>query len=237
MLIHLLFDALSYLTAYLVSKYLITSQPNAVPLQYKENYYTVIIIGFVTGAIFLGSLNIYLSQDEKVIIGKSILGALFGAIFFIEIYKRIVGISVSTGAYFVPSLAIGIAIGRIGCFFAGLEDFTYGIKTDFFLGYNFGDNIPRHPVQLYESVVMMLFFLYSLWLYHFKKSLFEQTIFYQFIFIYASSRFIWEFLKPYETVFLGLNIFQLVCLVLVGYAFVFLKNIILKVNYVNKLQN
>ena len=228
MLIHLLFDTLSYLTAYIVSKYLITSKYSAIPTQYKENYYTVIIIGFVSGAIFLGSLNIYLCKDEKVIIGKSILGAIFGAILFVEVYKKIVGIKVSTGAYFVPSLAIGIAIGRIGCFFAGLDDFTYGTETDFFLGYDFGDKILRHSVQLYESAVMMLFFLYALWLYYFKQTLFEKTIFYQFVFIYASQRFIWEFLKPYEVVFLGLNVFQLVCLVLIVYAILFLKRWIIE---------
>jgi len=124
----------------------------------------------------------------------------------------------STGAYFVPSLVIGIAIGRVGCFLSGLEDYTYGISTDSFLGYDFGDGISRHPVQLYESFTMALFFLYLLIVYFKNRVYFEKYIFYQFILLYATQRFVWEFLKPYETLFMGLNVFQFFCLGLIGYA-------------------
>jgi prolipoprotein diacylglyceryltransferase len=124
----------------------------------------------------------------------------------------------STGAYFVPSLAIGIAIGRVGCFLSGLDDYTYGIATNSFLGYNFGDGISRHPVQLYESLTMFLFFLYVVYIYFKNRDYFEKHIFYQFILLYAIQRFAWEFLKPYETIAFGLNIFQFFCLGLIGYA-------------------
>jgi len=57
------------------------------------------------------------------------------------------------------SLTIGIAVGKIKCYFSGLEDYTYGIQTDLFLAVDFGGGILRHPVQLYESLVMALFFV------------------------------------------------------------------------------
>jgi prolipoprotein diacylglyceryltransferase len=184
-------------------------------------YYTVIIVGAFLGAFIIGSLNTYLSiasNQHEIIIGKSILGAIIGATIAVEGFKKIMKIKGSTGAYFVPSLAIGIAIGRIGCFLSGLDDYTYGTETDFILGYDFGDGIYRHPVQLYESATMLLFFIYLLWVYRRDRDYFEKNIFYQFILVYATQRFVWEFLKPYESVLFGLNIFQLFCLGLVGYA-------------------
>ena len=226
MLLHLIFDLLAYVvgTLLLLKVFKSRTQPIA-----DENlryiYYTVIIVGAFFGAFIIGSLNTYISIDssDKIIIGKSILGAIIGATIAVEGFKKIMKIKGSTGAYFVPSLAIGIAIGRIGCFLSGLDDYTYGIETDFILGYDFGDGILRHPVQLYESAVMLLFFIYLLWIYFRDRAYFEKNIFHQFILLYATQRFVWEFLKPYETIALGLNVFQFFCLGLVGYALWYLR--------------
>ena len=194
------------------------------PLIANENiryaYYTVVIVGAFIGAIGIGSLNVYYSLEshERFLLGKSILGAIVGAVVAVEIFKKIMNIKGSTGAYSVPSLVIGIAIGRLGCFFAGLDDYTYGIETQTFLGYDFGDGLLRHPVQLYESAIMALFFIYVIYIYIKKIDYFEKKIFYQFILVYSSQRFTWEFLKPYETIWLGLNIFQFFCLALILYA-------------------
>ena len=87
-------------------------------------------------------------------IARSVEGALAGGIVAIELYKWRHGISLRTGARFALPLAIGIAIGRLGCYFAGLDDFTYGTPTALPWGHDFGDGILRHPVQLYESVAM-----------------------------------------------------------------------------------
>ena len=75
----------------------------------------------------------------------------------VELYKRIAGITVRTGARFALPLAVGVAVGRIGCFFAGLDDFTHGTPTALPWGDDFGDGMPRHPVQLYESAAMAAF--------------------------------------------------------------------------------
>ncbi len=220
MLIHLIFDLLAYAVGTLLAVKVFKSKTQLIENEnVRYSYYTTVIVGAFFGAFLVGSINTYISiESESFIIGKSILGAIMGGTIAVETFKKVMNIKGSTGAYFVPSLAIGIAIGRVGCFLSGLDDYTYGIATDSFLGYDFGDGIARHPVQLYESAVMVLFFIYVLYVYFKNKLYFEKYIFYQFILLYAIQRFIWEFLKPYETIALGLNVFQFFCLGLVIYS-------------------
>ena len=224
MYIHILFDLLAYIVGTVLLWRVFKSRR---PLIEDENlryaYYTVVIIGAFLGAFIIGSLNTLISLDSSnIIIGKSILGAIVGGVIAVEIFKKIMNIKGSTGAYFVPSLAIGIAIGRIGCFLSGLDDYTYGVETNSFLGYDFGDGVLRHPVQLYESLTMALFFLYTLYIYSKNRYYFEKFIFYQFILLYSLERFIWEFLKPYKSIAFGLNIFQYICLGLIFYSIFYL---------------
>lgn len=223
MKIHLLFDLFSYIVAFLISwKWIRPSAPHIADELLRYGYYTALMIGFVIGAFGLGTWNAYISSGGFVI-GKSVLGAIFGGVIAAELFKKIARIEGSTGAYFVPSLSIGIAIGRIGCYLSGIEDYTYGIETTAIFGHDFGDGVLRHPVQLYESAAMGLFFLYSIWIYKNYKKTFEHTIFYQFIGYYSLQRFIWEFLKPYHSIAFGLTIFQIICLILMIYSFVYLK--------------
>ena len=219
-MVHLLFDLLAYATSFLVAFWLFRGKI-ALSSEDKWGYYTYAVVGFVLGAIVFSTVNNYLSL-HKLSFGKSVIGALFGAILAIEIFKKRYSIKGSTGAYFVPSLAIGIAIGRIGCFMSGLEDFTYGIAAEVPWSVDFGDGIKRHPVQLYESFAMFAFFLFSLWLLKYKRAFFMQNGFYIFTFYYAFQRFLWEFLKPYAKVAFGLNIFQILAILLMVYAAIYL---------------
>ena len=224
MFVHLIFDLLAYAVGTLLALKVFKSKTQRIENEnVRYAYYTTVIVGAFFGAFIVGSINTYLSiESDSFIVGKSILGAIMGGTIAVETFKKVMNIKGSTGAYFVPSLALGIAIGRVGCFLSGLDDYTYGIETDFILGYNFGDGLLRHPVQLYESLTMFLFFLYVLYIYFKNRDYFEKYIFYQFILLYATQRFIWEFLKPYETIALGLNVFQFFCLGLVVYALYYL---------------
>jgi len=214
--IHLFFDFLAYGVSFLVVKLL---KPKVFIKDEIDRYvyYSFGVIGFIVGAVFFGTLNTYLTTS-KMILSKSILGAIFGGIVGIELYKKLHNIKVSTGSSFVLSLAVGIAIGRVGCFFAGLEDFTYGVETTLFWGVDFGDGVKRHPVQLYESFVMFIFFLFSLVVYFKNRTFFEKKMFYIFVLVYSVDRFFLEFLKPYKEILFGLNIFQILCLVLIIYS-------------------
>jgi prolipoprotein diacylglyceryltransferase len=82
--------------------------------------------------------------------GQSMVGGLLGGLIGVEIAKKLTGITRSTGDAFVMPVLLGLAIGRVGCFLAGLEDGTYGVATALPWGVDFGDGIRRHPTQLYE---------------------------------------------------------------------------------------
>jgi len=86
--------------------------------------------------------------------GKTIVGALLGGLVGVESVKRAIGAHGSSGDAFALPLIVGIAIGRIGCFLAGLDDHTYGNPTRLPWGVDFGDGVPRHPTQLYEIVFL-----------------------------------------------------------------------------------
>jgi len=88
--------------------------------------------------------------------GKTIVGALIGGLITVELMKRYIGLRVSTGDLYAIPLALGIAIGRIGCFLTGLSDNTYGAASNLPWAINFGDGIPRHPTQLYEAIFLLI---------------------------------------------------------------------------------
>jgi len=88
--------------------------------------------------------------------GKTVVGGLIGGLIGVELEKRWAGLTRRTGDLFAMPLAAGIAIGRIGCFLAGLPDRTYGTPSSLPWAVDFGDGIPRHPTQLYETAVMAI---------------------------------------------------------------------------------
>jgi prolipoprotein diacylglyceryltransferase len=221
--IHTVFDLLAWISggaiAWFVSRKgwltragIVTRTPLSDPM-----YFIVLGLGAISGALFFGSLNLGLAGHWEL--GHSIAGAICGAIILIEVYKIFAGIHGSTGLQFVAPLALGIAVGRLGCFFSGLPDFTYGTPTTLPWGVDFGDGIPRHPVQLYEAFAMLTFlgvFLYEIA--HENAFVLRQGS-YLFIGWYALQRFMWEFLKPYPTVIGPLNVFHLICGALLLYCF------------------
>ena len=87
--------------------------------------------------------------------GQSVVGGLLGGWLGVEAGKKIAGIHSRTGDDFVVPILLGLAIGRIGCFTAGLHDGTYGIHTAVPWAVDFGDG-PRHPTQLYECLAAVL---------------------------------------------------------------------------------
>lgn len=192
-------------------------RPMGVTQESQHHYYLLaLLLGLIGGSVLFGTLNLHLSGQAGV--AKSMLGGVFGAIVSAEIFKYFAGIRQSTGLYFIPGLIVLIAIGRIGCFFAGMQDFTYGIPTSLPWGVDFGDGIKRHPVQLYESFAMLAFLLILLLNYPKQSAFWQAQGFYIFVLFYAGQRFLWESLKPYSAVFGTVNLFQLLCLGLVGYA-------------------
>ncbi len=183
-------------------------------------YAVALVTGAVLGAYLLGTANMVISGMPGI--GRSILGALAGAIAAIELYKYTKGIQGSTGVVFVPAFATSVAIGRLGCYFSGLDDYTYGTPTSLPWAKDFGDGILRHPVQLYESLAMAAFLGVALIAFARRSPFFFKNGFYLLVLWYAGQRFVWEFLKPYAAVIGPFNVFHFVSLALVGYALVML---------------
>jgi phosphatidylglycerol---prolipoprotein diacylglyceryl transferase len=183
-------------------------------------YFVALGLGAIAGALLFGSSNMTLAGMWQI--GHSIAGAIAGGVVAVEIFKWWNGIRGSTGGQFVAPLAIGIAVGRWGCFFAGLPDYTYGTPTDLPWGVDFGDGIARHPVQLYESAAMVAFLVVYLIAIARGSPLFLRQGFYLFVGWYALQRFVWEFLKPYPTVIGPFNLFHCVCIAMFCYSVVML---------------
>ena len=183
------------------------------------SYAAALAVGAIAGAWGFGSINTGLMAVPHP--SHSIAGALAGAIVAVELYKAAWGISGSTGAIWVGPLALGIAVGRLGCLFAGLSDDTYGIPTDLPWGVDLGDGVNRHPVQLYESLAMFALLAAYLAALRRRAAWTKERAFYLFVLFYATQRFVWEFLKPYPRLLGPLDLFQLLALAMIFYALVF----------------
>lgn len=219
MLIHTLFDLLSACAALGMTVFVYNWRlkeagkkiDSAGPL-----YGVALLAGAAIGGFGAGTLNLYLSSEPGL--GRSIVGALAGAIAAVEIFKRARGISGSTGLIFVPAFATSVVVGRWGCFLAGITDETHGTPTALPWGHDFGDGIQRHPVQLYESFTMLAFLVVALVLIGQRNAFFMRNGFYILVLVYAGQRFLWEFLKPYGAVVGPFNLFHLICAGLVIYS-------------------
>ncbi len=98
---------------------------------------------------------------------------------------------------FAPGIALGHAIGRIGCFCAGC---CYGKVCHCSFGVVFKDprslarlGIPLYPTQLISSLTLFTIFVILIFVNRHKK--FDGQVFWSYIFIYALARFGIEFLR------------------------------------------
>lgn len=186
------------------------------------------LIGCVLGAFigakllsFLENPSLFITEIQNnnilgaISSGKTIAGALLGGLIGVEITKKIIGLKKRTGDLYVLPLLIGIVIGRIGCFLTGLEDKTYGIKSNLPWAVNFGDAVFRHPIQVYEIIFCLFMILGVLAL---NKIKLEEGMLFKFFMIgYFSFRFFVSFLKPSPKIYLGLDIIQVSSIALIIY--------------------
>jgi len=143
--------------------------------------------------------------------GKTIVGALLGGLVGVEAVKRAIGVSGSSGDAFALPLIAGIAIGRIGCFLAGLDDHTYGNPSALPWAMDFGDGIPRHPTQLYEIAFLVALAIGLLR----RRRAFDRAgdLFRAFMIAYLLFRLAIDFIKPLPYPYFGfLSGIQLLCL-------------------------
>lgn len=155
--------------------------------------------------------------------GRTVIGGLIGGTLGVRLTKYLIGLKGKRGNLFAPAVAMGIAIGRLGCFFNGC---CYGRECGLPWAVDFGDGILRHPTQLYESAFML--FMYFVLKFGFSKRtilpgyLFKVLMIYYFVF-----RFFIEFIRVERQAVLGLSYFQIISVFVLMYLILSDKRLIL----------
>jgi phosphatidylglycerol---prolipoprotein diacylglyceryl transferase len=114
-----------------------------------------------------------------------------------------------------PALAMGYAVGRIGCQVSG--DGDYGVATDVPWGMAYPDGVVPteevvHPTPIYETVTMGLV-AWALWR---ARDAFRPGVLFAFYLLLAGTeRFLVEFVRRNEPVLAGLTEAQLASLVMI----------------------
>jgi len=164
------------------------------------------VVGVLENPALLSKFNLIYFMGNKTIVG-GMLGGLIG----VELTKKKIGVTASSGDLMVYPLILAMIIGRTGCFLAGLEDGTYGIASNLPWTIDFGDGIRRHPTNLYEIVFWILLWL-ILKLIERRRQFTDGSKFKVFMVSYLLFRFLDEFIKPDYFFSFGLSVIQLVCL-------------------------
>jgi phosphatidylglycerol:prolipoprotein diacylglycerol transferase len=208
-----LFNTLAYLAAGVI--YYFESRRK----KYPTDTLAFIALGALTGALIgskLGSaLFVYrefFRQHPSYFLmpqvgGKTIVGGLIGGYIGVVLTKRIFKFTRSTGDLFAPGLALGIGIGRLGCFLNGC---CYGTPSALPWAVTFKD-VPRHPTQIYESIFGFALFA-VLW--RLRRHLTrEGDLFRIFLLAYTFFRFWIEFIRGDAVdTSSGLSLAQWICL-------------------------
>jgi len=136
--------------------------------------------------------------------GISIFGMLVGGLLFLYLWSYIAKIKfIEVIDYFIPSLALAIAIGKLGTFLSGSEA---GTKTKFILGVKYANMEGlRHLTPFYESILFLaVFFLTYRILFEIRKDRFSKGFNFAFL-VWSSSLiyFVFDNLKQYHLYFFG----------------------------------
>ncbi|PIE75218.1 MAG: prolipoprotein diacylglyceryl transferase [Deltaproteobacteria bacterium] len=166
---------------------------------------TYIIISAIIGArvfylfvdpsyFFAHPIEIFKIWKGGLVFYGGFIFAAFTALIFIKLKGLPLGKISDIAA---PSLAIGHAVGRIGCFFAGC---CYGRPTDLPIGIIFKDehslaplNACLHPTQLYSVISNFLIFIIMVIFFRLKKR--DGDVFLLYLFLYGISRTIIEYFR------------------------------------------
>lgn len=173
-----------------------------------------LLLGGIMGArIFYIALHLseYLANPLSMLNlregGLAWHGALFGGyiVFVVFSNKRRIDVYEFLDLC-APSVMLGLAIGRIGCFLNGC---CVGNETTLPWGIVFRDaelNTPRHPTQIYELILDLLICWFLLF-WEKKKKFSGELIILMFV-LYSAARFIVECFRLSPPRFLGLSIAQ-----------------------------
>ncbi len=219
-----LFYVLGLFITYYYLKYQIKQKKLNITTDDLLDLITYIALGVIIGGrlfyIFVYNFTYYTAHPLSIFAvwegGMAFHGALLGIIFAAFYFCRKKKIHFYTIAdHLVVPASLALAIGRIGNFING-ELYGRPVNANFPFAVDFGDGIPRHPSQLYESAKNLIIFSTLLSI---KNKAFKQgTSFWLFITMYGMLRFIIEFFRQPDPqlgfIFLGLTMGQLLTMVM-----------------------
>lgn len=188
--------------------------------EWTDDLWIVVLGALIGGGLFarLGTGVRYVvdAQDPTLIglvthAGRSILGGLVGAYIGAVVAKRLIGYTRSTGDYFAPAVAIGMAVGRAGCFLTE----QIGTTTSLAWGISVSSEqaarmpfcpqcqtgLPMHPSFLYEIAFHIGAFAVLMWLK--RDPTFATRLLPIYIGSYAVFRFALEFVRGNPEMWMG----------------------------------
>ncbi len=175
------------------------------------DFSTWLIVVALVGAkvlMILTDWRMYWEQPSEVVslstlrAGGVFYGGFIAAVLFAWWYVRVHSLPMwKVFDAYAPGIALGLGIGRLGCFAAGCD---YGRPTESALGVIFTNPIANrvsgtplgirlHPTQLYETLAGVLIFAVLMWLY--RRKAFDGQIFVSYLALYGVARFGLEFLR------------------------------------------
>lgn len=171
----------------------------------------VLLFGAVVGGALAAKLPYVLGDPSGAIDGtawisdgRTITWGLVGGYFGVELAKLLASIRGKTGDGFAVPVAVSIAFGRVGCFYAGC---CYGAPTELPWGVDFGDGVLRHPNQLYEVAFHLTMAGALVWIGRRGWLRFQRIKVY--IIAYMLFRVVSESWRPEPVVALGMTFYQL----------------------------
>jgi prolipoprotein diacylglyceryltransferase len=201
----------------------------------RDDRIWVVVAGALAGGAVLSRLGTWLQhlnlRDNATLVeqwaygNRSILSGLVGAYLGAVAAKRITGYRASTGDLFAPAVAMGLAVGRVGCLLTELPGTPAAVPwavtlTPVQAGRIPGAvaGVPLHPSFAYEIVFHLAAFAVLWWL---RGRIREPgELLRLFVAGYAVFRFLVEFVRGNEVAIAGLTrpqLFLLACLPLVAW--------------------
>ena len=219
---HFIFELLAFFIGFRYFLWLRRSAGDHLPNSSRLTAFLGAAAGALLGSRLLGALEdptLFFNPNGNWLYyfqSKTIIGALLGGLAGVEIAKKIVGETRSSGDLFAFPLILGMMIGRLGCFSMGVAEPTYGIASTLPWAMDLGDGVMRHPTALYEILFLLLLWI-TLRALRTRFDFQEGALFKLFMVAYLLYRFSVAFIQPVKAWFGGLGTLQLACIIGVLY--------------------
>jgi phosphatidylglycerol:prolipoprotein diacylglycerol transferase len=173
-------------------------------------------IGAMAGASVMSVLFVPWSElptrlaEGSAFLGRTVIGGIAGGIVGVELTKKVIGYTLSTGDAFAVAIPLGHALGRVGCLLHGC---CFGTPSSLpwamrypegsyvhalhagrsWIEESAAESLPVHPTPLYELAFDLTLFVILLSVR--SKLQVRGSLFRLYLVAYASFRFVAEFVR------------------------------------------